>query len=84
MSAEPHRIDVHHHVLPADYISSVNSLGITKSAGVVFPEWDLDASLRFMDKQGIATTILSISAPGIYFGDVEHARKLARNCNEFL
>ncbi len=83
MKESPHRIDVHHHMLPLDYLSSVNSLGITKSAGVVFPNWDLEASLRFMDKQGIATTILSISAPGIYFGDVDFAKKLARRCNEF-
>lgn len=83
MKTSSHRIDVHHHMLPVDYLSSVNSLGITKSAGVVFPNWDLDTSLRFMDKLSIATTILSISAPGIYFGDIDLARKLARRCNEF-
>ncbi len=83
MKSSPHRIDIHHHMLPADYLSTVNSLGITKSAGVVFPDWDVGASLSFMDRQGIATTLLSISAPGIYFGDLELARKLAGRCNEF-
>jgi predicted TIM-barrel fold metal-dependent hydrolase len=83
MKSGCYRIDIHQHVLPVDYISSMNSLGITKSAGVVFPNWDLDASLRFMDRQGIAIAILSIAAPGIYFGDADFARKLARRCNEF-
>jgi predicted TIM-barrel fold metal-dependent hydrolase len=83
MNSGSFRIDVHQHVLPVDYLSSVNSAGITKSAGVVFPSWDLDASVRFMDRHDIAIAIVSISAPGIYFGDADFACNLARRCNEF-
>jgi predicted TIM-barrel fold metal-dependent hydrolase len=36
-----------------------------------------------MDRNGIATAITSISAPGIYFGDFEFSKDLAKRCNEF-
>ena len=37
-----------------------------------------------MDRHGIATAMLSVSAPGVFFGDRGLARELARACNEFL
>jgi predicted TIM-barrel fold metal-dependent hydrolase len=36
-----------------------------------------------MDKAGIATAMLSPTAPGVYFGDAEEARKVAREMNEY-
>ncbi len=77
------RFDVHHHIVPPDYISALNSVGITKAAGVPFPMWKVERDLKFMDKTGIAVAITSISSPGIHFGDRDFSRKLARVCNEF-
>jgi len=37
-----------------------------------------------MEKNGVATSMISISAPGVYFGDEGFARDLARSCNEIL
>jgi 6-methylsalicylate decarboxylase len=82
MSAPIGKIDVHHHFLPEVYISSLASAGVTDSTGVPFPEWSPDVSLDLMDRFGIASAVTSISAPGIYFGDVAFARDLARRCNE--
>jgi predicted TIM-barrel fold metal-dependent hydrolase len=36
-----------------------------------------------LDEQGISTAILSVSAPGVHFGDDEAAAKLARQVNHF-
>ena len=83
MSVEPYRIDVHHHILPPDYVSALASVGITSSGGRPIPEWDLQNTLALMDRHAITTAITSISEPGIYFGDETFRRDLARRCNEF-
>ena len=36
-----------------------------------------------MQKSGTATAILSITNPGLWFGEAAESRKLARTCNEF-
>jgi predicted TIM-barrel fold metal-dependent hydrolase len=82
MSHAPHRIDVHHHILPPEYLTALAGLGITSAGSVPFPQWSVDTTLALMDRQGIATAITSISSPGIYFGDRAFARELARRCNE--
>ena len=38
--------------------------------------------LEMMDRLGIASSVLSISAPGLHFGDDAAARDLARYCND--
>jgi hypothetical protein len=45
--------------------------------------WTAELSLADMDKGGVAASILSITNPGIWFGDKEKTRALARACNEF-
>jgi len=83
MGEEPYRIDVHHHILPSEYVSALTSLGITASGGRPLPEWDVQSTLALMDRHSIATAITSIAEPGIYFGDRLFARDLARRCNEY-
>ena len=39
--------------------------------------------LEEMEEGAVATSILSISDPGVHFGDNQAARTLARECNEF-
>lgn len=45
-------------------------------------EWTAQLALDTMDAHGIAAAILSISFPGVHFGDDRAARALARRCNE--
>jgi predicted TIM-barrel fold metal-dependent hydrolase len=47
------------------------------------PEWTPERSLRMMDRRGIGKALLSVSPPGVWLGDREEARRLARSCNEY-
>lgn len=78
------RIDVHHHVLPEFYIEAQRGAGITGSAYRGFPEWTPAHSLAVMENEGIATSVLSFTSPGIWFGDIGQTKALARQCNDFL
>jgi len=77
------RIDVHHHIVPREYVSALEDNGITEAAGVPLPVWNPEDSLSLMDRHGIGTAVTSISAPGIFFGDRGFTRELARRCNEY-
>jgi len=57
--------------------------GITHVAGTPLPAWTPQASLDVMDVNAIQTALLSLSAPGVFFGDVAEARSLARACNDY-
>jgi predicted TIM-barrel fold metal-dependent hydrolase len=46
------------------------------------PGWDVAEHLDLMDQCGIATSILSISSPGVSFGRRGDARALARHVND--
>ena len=81
---QPHRIDVHHHILPPGYVAAVGDarIGPLILAGRT-PEWTPEMSVEAMDRNGIATAITSISAPGLWFGDNAESVRLARLCNEY-
>jgi hypothetical protein len=70
----PHRIDVHHHILPAEYVKAVGRHGHTGGGDIAFPAWSVEEQLAQMDRVGIATAITSIASPGVYFGDVARPR----------
>jgi 6-methylsalicylate decarboxylase len=77
-SAQPHRIDIHHHILPPAYMQA-----IAARRGGPVPDWSAARSLEEMDKTGIATSMLSIVQPGVWLGNDEEGRRLARECNDF-
>lgn len=77
-----HRIDVHHHILPPEYVAALARLGIAGGGGIPFPAWGVEETLAMMDRQDIAAAVTSVSSPGVHFGDASAARDLARRCNE--
>jgi len=77
------KIDVHQHMLPKLYTDALAKIGIRGAGGVDFPEWTPELALEMMDGQSIRTGLLSISAPGVHFGDDAAAIELARACNEY-
>jgi predicted TIM-barrel fold metal-dependent hydrolase len=52
--------------------------------GVEYPHWTVEASLAMMQRQGIATAIVSVSVPGVNLTDAESSSALARLLNEYL
>ena len=76
------RIDTHQHIVPSRYADWMHDKGI-RPGGVDLPPWSEDSALEFMDGHGIQTGVLSLSTPGVYFGDVPEARRWAREINEY-
>ncbi len=77
------RIDVHHHFLPQFHRDAMLAPGRRRAAGPP-PKWSPALSLEDMDRSGIATAILSVVQPGVWYGDdVEQSRSLARKLNEY-
>jgi predicted TIM-barrel fold metal-dependent hydrolase len=73
----PHRIDAHHHLFPPAYRTAIGN----RAAGQ--PAWSAAQSIEEIDRGGIATSVLSLSSPGVWFGDVEEGRRLARIVNDY-
>jgi predicted TIM-barrel fold metal-dependent hydrolase len=77
---KPHRIDIHHHLAPPQYIPELISRRTNQRPLI---EWTPQKTLDIMDQAGIATSMLSISEPGVWFGDDAEARRIARETNDW-
>jgi predicted TIM-barrel fold metal-dependent hydrolase len=80
------RIDVHHHFLPPQYMKEEHErLNFTHGAVSTnqLLSWTPSQSLEAMDANGIATVIVSVSTPGVWFGNVEAGRRLSRMWNDY-
>jgi predicted TIM-barrel fold metal-dependent hydrolase len=76
----PFRIDVHHHFASPEFQAEMTK----RNAGnPTYRKWVPQISLDEMDKAAVATSMISVTRPGVWFGDVELAKKLARVSNEF-
>ena len=76
-------IDVHAHFLTDAYVAQARAAGHDAPDGMpAWPEWSAGAHLELMDRVGIDSAVLSISSPGVHFGDDGAARALAREVNE--
>lgn len=76
--ARGQRIDVHHHILPPEYVNVIAARRATR-----VPEWSPQRSLDELDGAGIATAMLSLVNPGPWFGDAAEARRLSRIANDY-
>jgi 6-methylsalicylate decarboxylase len=77
------RIDVHFHYLSPEYREKMIDAVGAWSDGFPAPHWSAEGALAMMDRMGIATGMLSVSSPGVHFGNDANARILARSVNEF-
>ena len=83
MTSTPNRIDLHHHVLPPDFVADLGRRGIEWTGGAGVPTWNISIARETMAKYGIAAAIASVQ-PQVYWGDTASAAQWARHCNEYL
>jgi 6-methylsalicylate decarboxylase len=75
-------VDFHAHFLPQAYVERAVAAGQTPDGRESWPSWDFDEHLAFMDETGVEISVLSISSPGVHFGDDQAAAQLAKLVND--
>jgi predicted TIM-barrel fold metal-dependent hydrolase len=80
VSPSPHRIDVHHHFAPPSWIAAVSGRELLQRAN---REWTPSRSIDDMDKAGVAVAVVSVTNPGLWFGDLDETRRITRACNDY-
>ena len=73
-----HRIDTHHHIAPPKFVDEMRALLQPPTLA-----WSIERSIEDMDQAGVATSITSITTPGVWIGDDAQGRRVARECNEY-
>ena len=79
-AGNPRRIDMHHHFAPPAWVADVKGRPLLQPANT---RWTPEQSIEDMDKGGVAAAVVSITNPGLWFGDRAQSRRLARACNEY-
>jgi predicted TIM-barrel fold metal-dependent hydrolase len=78
-------VDVHAHFTTDSYIAQAIAAGHREADGMpenYWPRWSAEQHLRLMDEAGIRFSLLSLSSPGVHFGDDAAAWALAREMND--
>ncbi len=83
-TANPRRIDVHHHVYPPKWFAAKRDfiLSTSDNPPAIMTEWTPARAVEQMDRNGVATGVASVGNPGVWYGDVQESRALARMANE--
>jgi 6-methylsalicylate decarboxylase len=84
-AAAARRIDVHQHFISPGLLTALTARNAkTPVPGLAaWKDFSPARVVEALDRVGIETAMLSITAPGVWFGDVTEARRLARDMNEF-
>jgi 6-methylsalicylate decarboxylase len=84
--AKPRLIDVHHHFVPPFYLSDNRERIAAAAGGRMHPAyltWTSEQMINTMDKQGVEVAVLSLTTPGVWFGNVQTAAQTARRVNNY-
>src|SRR6185295_18522428 len=85
MNTNKKRIDVHHHILPPEYIANLAERKIDwTQTGHPAPPWNPSMARDVMERNGIEAAITSVCAELFHSGDIQAAIKWGRHCNEFM
>ena len=82
--AAAYRVDVHYHPIAPGWITE-EVVANTMAREVIGKarEWTPQRALEEMDRNRVEIVVCSVANPGIWFGNVEQGRRLARICNEY-
>lgn len=76
------KIDFHTHYLPTEYVNALSKHIDGDPDGWPTPKWNIDTTLDFMQDNGIAYSVLSLSSPHINFNDKQETIQLADDSNK--
>jgi predicted TIM-barrel fold metal-dependent hydrolase len=83
-------IDCHHHFVSPAFLKALTAKEGHKTEGFTsfFPlglwkDYSPAKDIEIMDRDGVATALISCTAPGVWFGNPDEARGLARELNEY-
>jgi predicted TIM-barrel fold metal-dependent hydrolase len=79
-STKPFRIDIHHHFGPPVWVAEVKGRPLLQPSNTT---WTPAKSIEDMDQGNVAASVISITNPGLWFGDKAVTTRLARGCNEY-
>ena len=75
-------IDVHSHIIPAEYMDFLRANNAELQETFPLPKWDIKAHLDFMEDMKIDYSVLSLPAPQPYFGNSKESADMVRKLNE--
>jgi len=78
--AKPHRIDVHHHIVPPTWLAAMDIIGRTDPR---LSGWSVQKTLDDMDKGGVAVSMTSPTTPQVTGIGKAAAVRIARESNEY-
>src|SRR5262245_7006665 len=79
-ATKPYRIDIHHHFGPPAWVAEVKGRPLLQAANTT---WTAQKSIEDLDRGGAAVAVISVTNPGLWFGDKAVTSRLARACNEY-
>jgi len=89
-AASPQIIDVHHHFMAPEVekvIATKMNQNSTYYTNFItlnqWRNWSPASDVEIMDKQGVQTALLSVTTPGVDFGNAGESKNLARQFNEY-
>lgn len=75
-------IDVHSHFISQEYLNLLKKYGKENEDGFPTPSWSINEHLKYMNEVGITKSILSVSSPHFYFGDINETIQLGKHMDE--
>jgi 6-methylsalicylate decarboxylase len=82
----PKLIDIHQHIVPPFYLTENHDKIAIARGGKITPawlEWSPQRAIELMDESNVTAAVVSLSTPGVWFGDKASATEMARRCNEY-